>query len=77
MWRTLISASLVYGCGHPNLDGYRPALLDRALQSFHQEVNAAARDGEKWLASINDTRFMHYLKDAVARAEARLRSAGE
>ena len=75
MWRTLISASLVYGCGHPNLEGYRPALLDRALQSFHQEVNAAARDGEKLLASIDDTRFMHALKDAMARAETRLRSA--
>ncbi len=75
MWRTLIAASLVYGCGHPNFEGYRPALLDRALQSFHQEVNAAARDGEKMLASIDDTRFMRYLKDSVARAEAQLRSA--
>ena len=75
MWRTLIAASLVYGCGHPNFEGYRPALLDRALQSFHQEVNTAARDGEKMLASIDDTRFMRYLKDSVARAEAQLRSA--
>jgi len=75
MWRTLIAASLVYGCGPPNFEGYRPALLDRALQSFHQEVNAAARDGEKMLASIDDTRFMRYLKDSVARAEAQLRSA--
>ncbi len=75
MWRTLIAASLVYGCGHPNFEGYRPALLDRALQSFHQEVNAAARDGEKVLASIDDTRWMRYLKGSVARAEAQLRSA--
>ena len=75
MWRTLIAASLVYGCGHPNFEGYRPALLDRALQSFHQEVNAAARDGEKVLASIDDTRWMRYLKGSVAGMEARLRSA--
>ena len=75
MWRTLISVSLIYGSGHPNLDGYRPALLDHALQSFHQEVNAVARDGERLLAGVNDTRFVHYLKDSFARAEGRLRSA--
>ena len=75
MWRALISISLIYGSGHPSLDGYRPALLDRALQSFHEEVNSAARDGQKVLASIDDTRLMRYLKDYAARIDARLRSA--
>ena len=54
MWRTLFAATLVYGYGHPSLDGYRPALLDRPLQSFHQDVNSTARDGKKVLATIDD-----------------------
>jgi hypothetical protein len=75
MWRTLISATLVYGCGHPNLDGYRPGLLDRPLQSFYQQVNATARDGKRVIASIDEARLMGYLKDYIARADAQLRGA--
>jgi hypothetical protein len=56
------------------MDGYRPALLDRPLQSFHQGINAAARDGKKALASLDDTRWMSYLKGYIAGVDARLRS---
>jgi hypothetical protein len=73
MWRTLIAATLVYGYGHPSLDGYRPALLDRPLQSFHQDVNSTARDGKKVLAALDDARA-RYLKDYMEHIEARLRS---
>ena len=49
MFRTLIAAVAVYACGHPGLDGYRPALLDNPLQGFYNEVNLAARDGKRAL----------------------------
>ncbi len=75
MWRTLIAAALVYGCGHPYLDGYRPAVLDRPLQAFYLEVNNAARDGQKVLATLDDARAMRYLKGYIAHMDAQLRSA--
>jgi hypothetical protein len=75
MWRTLFAAALVYGGGHPSFDGYRPALLDRPLQSFYQDVNTAARDGQKVLATLDDARCMRYLKGYIARMDAQLRSA--
>jgi hypothetical protein len=57
------------------VDGYRPALLDKPLQSFHQDINAAARDGKKVLATLDDTRWMNYLKGYIARMDAQLRSS--
>jgi hypothetical protein len=56
MWRSLIIAAIVYGCGHPSLDGYRPALLDKPLQGFYQQVNKAALEGRKLLASLDFAR---------------------
>jgi hypothetical protein len=73
MWRTLIAASLAYGCGHPRLDGYRPPLLDRPLQSFHQDLNAVARDGQKALAGFDGSRYLGYLQVYVTRIDAQLR----
>ena len=75
MWRSLFAASLIYASGHPSLDGYRPALLDRPLQGFYQDVNATARDGRKVLATLDDARCMRYLKGYITRVEAQLRSA--
>ena len=51
------------------------ALLDKPLQSFYQDINAAARDGKKVLATLDDTRCMNYLKGYIARMDAQLRSA--
>jgi hypothetical protein len=75
MWRTLIAATLVYGYGHPKLDGYRPALLDRPLQSFYADVNSTARDGRKALAVLDDARCMRYLKTYIDRLDAHMRAA--
>jgi hypothetical protein len=66
---------VIYASGHPGLDGYRPALLDRPLQSFYQDVNATARDGQKALTTLGDTRCMRYLKGYIARMDAQLRSS--
>jgi hypothetical protein len=76
MWRALITACIIYGCGHPSLEGYRPAVLDRPLQGFHETVNTAARDGRKAIAAIDESRWMRYLKDYIAEMEMRLRSSG-
>jgi len=75
MWRTVITAGIVYGCGHPGLERYRPAVLDRPLQSFYETVNAAALDGRKAIAPLDNSRWMRYLKHYMAQMEARLRSS--
>ncbi|MGD0024186.1 MAG: hypothetical protein ABSC37_06090 [Xanthobacteraceae bacterium] len=74
MLRTLIAAAAVYACGHPAFDGYRPAGLDKPLQSFYVEVNLAARDGQRALASLDGARAMRYLDRYIARVDAELRS---
>ena len=76
MWRSLVAIVLVYGTGHPSLDGYRPPLLDRPLLIFHQNVNDAAHWGHKALSSIDGAGCMRYLKFYVARVEAQLRGSG-
>jgi hypothetical protein len=74
MWRSLLVAVIAYGCGHPALDGYRPAVLDAPLQAFYQQVNKAGLEGQKVLASANDARAS-YLKAYMGRAEKQLRAA--
>jgi hypothetical protein len=73
MLRTFVAAMIAYGWGHPSLDGYRPALLERPLQSFYADVNATARDGRGALATLDDARCMRYLKVYVDRMESQLR----
>ena len=73
MWRTLIAAALVYGSGHPSFDGYRPSLLDRPLQSFYEDVNKTARDGQVVLATLDDMRCMRYLKGYISHMDTQLR----
>jgi hypothetical protein len=75
MWRSIVAAALVYGYGHPGFDGYRPGMIDRPLQSFYKEVNHAARDGQKALATLDDARAMRYLKSYIDRMDSQLRSA--
>jgi hypothetical protein len=62
MGRSLAIVALVYACGHPGFDGYRPAAFDRTLRSFHGEVNAAARDGRRVFILLDDARSMRYLQ---------------
>ena len=73
MWRSMCVAAIAYGCGHPGLDGYRPAALDRPLQAFYQQVNKAGLAGKKALASANEARA-GYFKTYLGRAERQLRS---
>ncbi len=73
MWRSLAAAALVYGIGHPGLDGYRPGVLDRPLQAFHQEVNVIARDGKRVLGTLDDARSMRYLSVYMEFLRSRMR----
>jgi hypothetical protein len=75
MFRTLIAAVAVYACGHPMLDGYRPAAFDKPLQGFYNEVNLAARDGKRALTTLDDARAMRYLKTYIDRMDEQLRSS--
>jgi hypothetical protein len=51
-------------------------VFDRALQSFHENVNTAAQDGKKGLASLSETP-LRYLRGYVTRVEAELRPDGK
>jgi hypothetical protein len=76
MWRSLIAAAIVYTSGHPCLDGYRPGLLDRPLQTFYLEVNKAAHNGKAVLSNFDETRCIGYLKAYIDRVDAQLRGKG-
>jgi hypothetical protein len=76
MWQSLCVAAIAYGCGHPVLDGYRPAALDAPLQAFYQQVNKAGQEGQRVLASANDARAS-YVKAYMGRAERQLRAVDE
>jgi len=73
MWRSLCAAAIIYGSGHPGLDGYRPAALDAPLHAFYQQVNKAGLEGQKVLASANSVRA-EYIKAYMGRAEKQLRA---
>ena len=62
MWRGVLAAVLVYACGHPALEGYRPDWLERPLQGFYQEVQKAASNGRFALASFDHERVAAYIR---------------
>jgi hypothetical protein len=74
MWRGILAAAMVYGCGHPKMEGYRPAALNIPLQAFYNQVNTAAREGQMALASVNNARGQ-YVKEYIKSAERQLRGA--
>lgn len=74
MWRSFGVALIAYGCGHPALDGYRPASVDVPLQAFYRQVNKAGQEGQRALASLNEARA-GYVKAYLERAEKQLRGA--
>jgi hypothetical protein len=74
MWRALVAAALAYACGHPKLEGYRPAVLNAPLQAFYQQVNLAAHVGEVALTSLGRGQS-RYVNDYVTRAERQLRAS--
>jgi hypothetical protein len=72
MWRGILAAVMVYGCGHPTLEGYRPAVLNVPLQAFYNQVNMAAREGETVLMS---GARLQYVRAYINIAERQLRGA--
>ena len=75
MWRGILAAVIAYACGHPKLDGYRPAALNMPLQAFYQQINLAARTGQMALTSLS-REHSRYVNAYMARAERQLRGAG-
>jgi hypothetical protein len=65
MWRSLISAVIVYGFGHPSLDSVRPTVFDRPFQAFYQEVNHVALESRMALRSLENMRFVREIKGYV------------
>ena len=43
MWRMIALVLAVYVWGTPSFDGLRPGPLDRAVRSFHQDLNHSMR----------------------------------
>jgi len=54
MWRTVLTAVIAYGYGAPQFDGSRPASFDRPLQTFHAEIDNAARVGGHQVRMFKD-----------------------
>lgn len=44
MLRILVVVGVAYAAGSPAFDGWRPMAIDRAMKSFHTDVNAMSRD---------------------------------
>ena len=77
MWRVLVTTWIFYGCGHPALEGYRPPFVDRPLQSFHEQVNAAAQEGKRGLVAIGESAPVRALKSYFTRMDGQLRPDGK
>ena len=60
MWRTVLTAVIAYGYGAPQFDGSRPASFDRPLQTFHVEIDHAARVGGHQLMQFKDN-VVHFV----------------
>jgi hypothetical protein len=74
MWRGILAIGLIYGCGHPSVDPYRPAVLDRPLQGFYSDVNSVVRDGRQALARIEDLPVSYYVKTLVTLIASEVRA---
>jgi hypothetical protein len=72
MFRVLVALGAAYGLGHPALDAYRPAALDRPLHGFYYDVNAAVIQCERAVKSFDGERIKYYLGRAGARMEAEM-----
>ena len=62
MWRGILAAVLVYGCGHPALEGYRPEWLERPLQGFYQDVQKATSAARVAMAGLDQERIGGYIR---------------
>lgn len=61
MFRASLVALAIYGWGAPVLDGTRPMMLDRALKSFHSDVNAVSRDAMRAIARVQHSAPVQYV----------------
>ena len=67
MVRMLVTVAVLYGCGDPRMDGYRPRAFDGTLRSFHREVDAVVSGTRRALGVIDDMRSMRRLNVLIDR----------
>jgi hypothetical protein len=70
MWRCAVLGLVVYACGHPAFESYRPAIIEPALQGFHVTVNKAALDSTQKLG-LDDTVVVRSAKGYMSVAEVK------
>ena len=70
MWRCAVLGLVVYACGHPAFESYRPSIIEPALQGFHVTVNKAAIDGSQKLG-LDETAVMRSAKGHMSVAEVK------
>lgn len=72
MFRVIIALGAAYGLGHPALDSYRPAALDKPLHGFYFDVNTAVGQCAHAAKGFDRARVMHYLDSIGGRMKAQL-----
>jgi hypothetical protein len=72
MFRVIIALGAAYGLGHPALDGYRPAALDKPLHGFYFDVNTAFGQCEHVAMKFDGARIMHYLGNIAGQMKAQM-----
>jgi hypothetical protein len=68
----MIALSAAYGLGHPALDAYRPAALDKPLHGFYFDVNATIGQCEHLAMKFDSARVMHYFGNVAGRMKDQL-----
>jgi hypothetical protein len=76
MWRSVLAVVVLFLCvylyGHPIFDGYRPARLDRPLQSLYAEVNLVARMGKETIYQVDRERAKQQVKNFAQKVQGEL-----
>jgi hypothetical protein len=75
MLRSAIAAVLIYGYGHPGLEAARPAVLDRALQGFHRDINTIVSDAYRVITRFDEDRAVAAVRGYADHLETQLRKS--
>ena len=76
MLRVCAIVLIAYNCGWPGLAGLRPALFDRPLSSFHNEVNVAIGQAISGAEQVGG-KLMVLAENSADRAKRDLSGSGD
>lgn len=71
MWRVCAIVLIAYNYGHPNLEVVRPAVLDRPLASFHNNVDIAFSQSIQKIETGKE-KVIAFVRAGTERAQASL-----